>query len=247
MEGGAALEQVAQGGCGCPILGGIQGRAGCGSGQPGLAVGNPAHSRGVETGCSLWSFSTQASLWFYEYCFANICNVADILPPLLTYYGKWGLIIVSIFVLDVCCVLWAKGMSHLQYCVRSTEGPWIPQLPKNLCRAKGRSVSSDLFWSLSTQCHEVLSYPSYWSNPTSILLERVLQGGSRTAPGTVQNRWCLCRAVHGKDLWEGAAVGHAEQGMGGMSAVGGSTHGVPSSHHWALFGTRVDAVYECKA
>ena len=44
-----ALEQVAQGGCGCPIPGGIQGQAGCGSGQPGLVVGDPAHSRGVET------------------------------------------------------------------------------------------------------------------------------------------------------------------------------------------------------
>ena len=34
-EGGDTLEQVAQGGCGCPIPGGIQGQAGCGSGQPG--------------------------------------------------------------------------------------------------------------------------------------------------------------------------------------------------------------------
>jgi len=58
-EGGDALEQDAQGGCGCPIHGGIQGQAGCGSGQPGLVVGNPAHSRGVETGLSLWCFSTQ--------------------------------------------------------------------------------------------------------------------------------------------------------------------------------------------
>ena len=48
-EGGDALEQVAQGGCGCLIPGGIQGQAGCGSGQPGLLVGDPAHSRGVET------------------------------------------------------------------------------------------------------------------------------------------------------------------------------------------------------
>ena len=43
------LEQVAQGGRGCPIPGGIQGQAGCDSGQPGLVVGNLAHSRGVET------------------------------------------------------------------------------------------------------------------------------------------------------------------------------------------------------
>jgi len=49
IAGGDALEQVAQGGCGCPIPGGIQGQAGCGSGQPGLVVGNPAHGRGVET------------------------------------------------------------------------------------------------------------------------------------------------------------------------------------------------------
>ena len=30
------------------IPGGIQGQAGCGSGQPGLLVGDPAHSRGLE-------------------------------------------------------------------------------------------------------------------------------------------------------------------------------------------------------
>jgi len=42
------LHQVAQGGCGCPIPAGIQGQAGCGSGQPGLLVGDPAHSRGLE-------------------------------------------------------------------------------------------------------------------------------------------------------------------------------------------------------
>jgi len=44
-----SLEQVAQGDCGCPIPGGTQGQAGCGSGQPGLLVGDPAHGRGVET------------------------------------------------------------------------------------------------------------------------------------------------------------------------------------------------------
>ena len=44
-----SLEQVAQGGCGCPIPEGIQGQAGCGSAQPGLVDGDPAHSGGVET------------------------------------------------------------------------------------------------------------------------------------------------------------------------------------------------------
>jgi len=32
------VKQVTLGGCGCPIPGGIQGQAGCGSGQPGLAT-----------------------------------------------------------------------------------------------------------------------------------------------------------------------------------------------------------------
>ena len=65
-ECGDALEQVAQGGSGCPIPGGIQGQAGCGSGQPVLVVGNPAHSRGVGTRWLLWSFSTPDILWFYD-------------------------------------------------------------------------------------------------------------------------------------------------------------------------------------
>jgi len=42
-----------------------EGQAGCGSGQPGLVVGDPAHSRGVETQWPLWSFSTQVILWLY--------------------------------------------------------------------------------------------------------------------------------------------------------------------------------------
>ena len=40
--------QEETGGCGCPIPAGIQGQAGCGSGQPGLLVGDPTHSRGLE-------------------------------------------------------------------------------------------------------------------------------------------------------------------------------------------------------
>ena len=48
-EGGDTLEQVAQGSCGCYIPGCIQGQSGCGSGQLGLVVGDPAHGRGGET------------------------------------------------------------------------------------------------------------------------------------------------------------------------------------------------------
>ena len=56
LRGSVSLEEykhikskTSQGGCGCPIPGGIQGQAGCGSGQPALVVGDPAHSRGIET------------------------------------------------------------------------------------------------------------------------------------------------------------------------------------------------------
>ena len=41
-------------------------QAGCGSGQPGVVVGDPARGRGVETRWSLRSFSTQAVLWFCD-------------------------------------------------------------------------------------------------------------------------------------------------------------------------------------
>jgi len=34
--------------CGCPIPGGIQDKAGCGSAQPGLVVGDPVHGRGLK-------------------------------------------------------------------------------------------------------------------------------------------------------------------------------------------------------
>jgi len=44
-QGGDTLEEVAQGGCGCSITGGIQGQARCVSGKPGLVVGDPTHSR----------------------------------------------------------------------------------------------------------------------------------------------------------------------------------------------------------
>ena len=44
----------------------IQGQAGCGSMQPGLMVGDPAHGRGIETRWPLRSFSTQAILCFCD-------------------------------------------------------------------------------------------------------------------------------------------------------------------------------------
>ena len=49
-EDGDILEQVAQGGCGCPIPGGIQGQAGCGSGQSGILVGTLPVSGGLKLG-----------------------------------------------------------------------------------------------------------------------------------------------------------------------------------------------------
>jgi len=48
-KGSETVAQVAQRSTGFSIPGGIQGQAGCGSGQSGLVVGHPAHSRGVET------------------------------------------------------------------------------------------------------------------------------------------------------------------------------------------------------
>ena len=48
-EGGDALNRLSKEAVGAPsIPAGIQGQAGCGSGQPGLLVGDPAHIRGLE-------------------------------------------------------------------------------------------------------------------------------------------------------------------------------------------------------
>ena len=48
-EGGEALEQVSQRGCGCPLPGSVQGQVGWGFEQPGLVEGVPAHGRGLGT------------------------------------------------------------------------------------------------------------------------------------------------------------------------------------------------------
>lgn len=59
----------AQGGWGCPIPESIQGQAKCGPGQPSLTVGNPAHSRGVETRLKRTMMTTKAIPWFYSCIF----------------------------------------------------------------------------------------------------------------------------------------------------------------------------------
>ena len=73
-EDGDTLEQVAQGGCGCPISAGIQGQAGCGSGQPGLVLGDPAHSRGLEQDEHYGPFQPRP---FYDQHWAPGCRQGD--------------------------------------------------------------------------------------------------------------------------------------------------------------------------
>ena len=46
-EGGETVEQVAQGSCGCPIPGNIQGEVGRGSEQPDQVQDVPVRGRGV--------------------------------------------------------------------------------------------------------------------------------------------------------------------------------------------------------
>jgi len=66
------------GGCGCPILAGIQGQAGCGSGQPGLLVGDPAHSRGLEPDEHCGPFHPRP---FYESVKLVSLDILDALAP----------------------------------------------------------------------------------------------------------------------------------------------------------------------
>jgi len=61
-------------------------QTGCGSGQPGLMVGDPAHSRGVETQWSLWSFSTQAILWYAGLWYDSVWyDILDEFPLEITF------------------------------------------------------------------------------------------------------------------------------------------------------------------
>lgn len=78
------------------------------------------------------------------------------------------------------------------------------------------------------------------AKPASILLDRPLQRGSKILPSAVKNRQRHFGGVCGK----GSLL---SPGMGGMSAVGGSAHGAPHSHHWALFRANRDPAYGCKA
>ena len=48
-EGGEALEEVAQRGCGCPLPGSVQGQVGWDFEQPGLVEGVSVHGREVGT------------------------------------------------------------------------------------------------------------------------------------------------------------------------------------------------------
>ena len=68
-----------KGGCGCPIPAGIQGQAGCGSGQRGLLVGDPAHSRGLELNEHCGPFQPRP---FYD-------HFLTIPPVLLTSVGLY--------------------------------------------------------------------------------------------------------------------------------------------------------------
>ena len=60
------LEQVAQGGCGCPIPGSVPDQVGWCFEQPGLVEGVPACGWGVGNRRSLMSLPTQTILWFYD-------------------------------------------------------------------------------------------------------------------------------------------------------------------------------------
>jgi len=71
--------------CGCPIPGGIQGQAGCGSGQPGLLVGDPAHSRGLELDEHCGPFHTRpfhdSMIWFYDSESRHVLSDLPLITP----------------------------------------------------------------------------------------------------------------------------------------------------------------------
>jgi len=100
------------------IPGGIQGQAGCGCGQPGLVVGDAVHSMEVETGWSLWSFSTQAILGYYDSLI--LCSVCA------------GRIKMEEHLLSPCFYLFPFLGKHPHYC----SDRWYLWAPGWICRTK---------------------------------------------------------------------------------------------------------------
>ena len=61
-------------GCGCPIPEAIQGWAGCDSEQPGLVVGDPAHSRGLKLDIIVVLFNPGLSMIMEENRSKSACG-----------------------------------------------------------------------------------------------------------------------------------------------------------------------------
>ena len=118
------LEWVAQGGCGCPIHGSIQGQAGRGSGQPGLLVGDPTHSRGLELDEHCGPFQPRP---FYD----STIPQHPPSPPTAAGYG---------------CVATAGsgGSPELLYCVFGTL--YLPSIPNALLRGHLCHCSVMMCW-----------------------------------------------------------------------------------------------------
>ena len=73
----------------CPIPGGIQGQAGCGFGQPGLVVGNPAHSRGLKLNDHCGPFQPRP---FYDPTIPKkVAGGIQSWVPALSQHSSWAL------------------------------------------------------------------------------------------------------------------------------------------------------------
>ena len=82
----------------CPIPGGIQGQAGCGSGQPGLVVDDPAHGRGLKLDDHCCPFQPKpfyVSMIFWPKNCWTACLFAT---SLLSHFQ------ISIFDLELCSI-----------------------------------------------------------------------------------------------------------------------------------------------
>ena len=93
------LAHTDQRNCGCLIPEGIQHQAGCGSGQPGLVAGGPAHSRGLKLHDHCGPFQSRP---FYD---SMIFPSAAILPPpCCTHFFTLNKIgSVTFFILQLLC------------------------------------------------------------------------------------------------------------------------------------------------
>ena len=153
--GGGTLEQAAQGGCGCPIPGGIQGQAGYGSGQPGLVVGNPAAHNEIII-VVLFNPGHSMILWFNP----DQSPLLTLLPP-HTHLAA--------------AEIWCRHLNAVLHCILNRNSEKMFHSQNLLLLNYSRYLLSDTLWHRPMNPSQLPKLLSFCSNEFASTLKWWLQ------------------------------------------------------------------------